>query len=138
MTAQLAADALHNAVLRRLPAATVVHSDTGSQFRSHAFVAALRRHKLHGSMGRVGACADNAAMESYFSLLQKNALNPLRWTSRQLLRLAVIYLHRRHLPPPTSTRHPRPAHAHRVRDTSTSRHLGLTIHPNESIKAGAD
>ena len=27
---------------------------------------------LHGSMGRVGTCADNAAMESFFALLQKN------------------------------------------------------------------
>ncbi len=40
-----------------------------------AFVRALRGHRLHGSMGRVGACADNAAMESFFSLLQKNVLN---------------------------------------------------------------
>jgi len=90
MTAELAVDALHNAVLRRRPAATVVHSDRGSQFRSHAFVAALHHHKLQGSMGRVGACADNAAMESFFSLLQKNVLNRRRWTSRQQLRLAII------------------------------------------------
>jgi hypothetical protein len=31
MTAQLAVDALHNAIPRRKPAATVVHSDRGSQ-----------------------------------------------------------------------------------------------------------
>ena len=41
-------------------------------------------------MGRVGACADNAAMESFFSLLQKNVLNRRRWTTRQQLRLAII------------------------------------------------
>ena len=40
-------------------------------------------------MGRVGACADNAAMESFFSLLQKNVLNRRRWMSRQQLRLAI-------------------------------------------------
>jgi transposase InsO family protein len=90
MTASLAVDALHSAVLRRRPAATVVHSDRGSQFRSHAFVHALRTHQLHGSMGRVGACADNAAMESFFSLLQKNVLNRRRWQTRQQLRLAII------------------------------------------------
>ena len=90
MTAQLAVDALNNAVLRRRPAGTVVHSDRGSQFRSHAFVAALRHHRLRGSMGRVGACADNAAMESFFSLLQKNVLNRRRWQTRQQLRLAII------------------------------------------------
>jgi putative transposase len=36
----------------------------------------------NGSMGRVGACADNAAMESFFSLLQKNVLNRKRWADR--------------------------------------------------------
>ena len=40
-------------------------------------------------MGRVGACADNAAMESFFSLLQKNVLNRQRWLTRQELRLAI-------------------------------------------------
>jgi putative transposase len=90
MTSQLAVDALNNAVLRRKPVETVVHSDRGSQFRSHAFVQALRHHQLRGSMGRVGACADNAAMESFFALLQKNVLNRRRWQTRQQLRLAII------------------------------------------------
>jgi transposase InsO family protein len=90
MTSQLAVDALANAVALRRPNQTVVHSDRGSQFRSHAFVHELRRHGLHGSMGRVGACADNAAMESFFSLLQKNVLNRQRWQTREQLRLAII------------------------------------------------
>jgi hypothetical protein len=42
-----------------------------------------------GLMGRVGACADNAAMESFVSLLQKNVLNRRRWASRGQLRLAI-------------------------------------------------
>jgi len=41
-------------------------------------------------MGRVGACADNAAMESFFSLLQKNVLNQQRWRTREELRLAIV------------------------------------------------
>jgi len=90
MTAQLAVNALANAVALRRPDNTVVHSDRGSQFRSHVFVHALRRHGLRGSMGRVGACADNAAMESFFSLLQKNVLNRRRWATREELRLAII------------------------------------------------
>ena len=60
------------------------------QFRSHVFVQALREAGLHGSMGRVGACADNAAMESFFSLLQKNVLNRRRWQTRDELRLAIV------------------------------------------------
>jgi putative transposase len=78
MTSQLAVNALRNALTVRGPVQAIVHSDRGSQFRSHAFVRALRAADLHGSMGRVGACADNAAMESFFSLLQKNVLNRQR------------------------------------------------------------
>ncbi len=90
MKASLAVAALHNAIGLRSPTGTVVHSDRGSQFRSTAFVQALRRHNLRGSMGRVGACGDNAAMESFFSLLQKNVLDRQRWTTRHDLRLAIV------------------------------------------------
>ena len=90
MTADLAVNALRNAYALRGPVDTIVHSDRGSQFRSHAYVRELRATQLRGSMGRVGACADNAAMESFFSLLQKNVLDRKRWTSREELRLAIV------------------------------------------------
>jgi putative transposase len=90
MTSDLAVNALTNALILRGPVAAIVHSDRGSQFRSHAYIRALRDAQLRGSMGRVGACADNAAMESFFSLLQKNVLNRQRWTSREQLRLAIV------------------------------------------------
>lgn len=90
MKASLAVAALANATSVRGSSATVVHSDRGSQFRSRKFVRALRGAGLQGSMGRVGSCADNAAMESFFSLLQKNVLNRKRWSSREELRLAIV------------------------------------------------
>jgi putative transposase len=91
MTASLAVSALRNAIALRSPAGTVVvHSDRGSQFRSAAFVRTLKDHGLTGSMGRVGACGDNAAMESFFALLQKNVLDRQRWQTREQLRLAII------------------------------------------------
>jgi putative transposase len=90
MTSQLAVNALRNAVALRGPAEAIVHSDRGSQFRSHAYQRELRAASLRGSMGRVGTCADNAAMESFFSLLQKNVLNRRRWTTRAELRLAIV------------------------------------------------
>ena len=91
MKASLAVAALrHAVVLRRRPSGTVVHSDRGSQFRSRRYVHALHSNGLTGSMGRVGACADNAAMESFFALLQKNVLDRRRWATRQDLRLAII------------------------------------------------
>lgn len=90
MKASLAVAALRNAVGLRSPTGTGVHSDRGSQVRSNAFVRTLKTNGLTGSMGRVGACADNAAMESFFALLQKNVLDRQRWATRQELRLAIV------------------------------------------------
>jgi putative transposase len=90
MKASLAVAALRNAIALRGPHTTVVHSDRGSQFRSTAYVHTLKNNGLIGSMGRVGACADNAAMESFYSLLQKNVLDRQRWATRDDLRLAII------------------------------------------------
>ncbi len=41
-------------------------------------------------MGRVGSSGDNAAMESFFALLQKNVLNRRSWTTRDQLRIAMV------------------------------------------------
>ncbi len=62
MKSSLAVAALRNAIGLRNPRGTIVHSDRGSQFRSKAFVRTLKNNGLRGSMGRVGACGDNAAM----------------------------------------------------------------------------
>jgi len=61
-----------------------------TQFRSRKFVKALHRNGLVGSMGRVGACGDNAAMESFVALLQNNVLDRQRWHTRDDLRLAIV------------------------------------------------
>ena len=60
------------------------------QFRSNAFVRTLKNSGLVGSMGRVGAAGDNAAMESFFALLQNNVLDRRRWATRQQLRIAIV------------------------------------------------
>ncbi|MEU3067285.1 IS3 family transposase [Streptomyces sp. NPDC006906] len=91
MQSSLAVRALESAVARRgQVAGCTVHSDRGSQFRSRKFVSALARHGLVGSMGRVGAAGDNAAMESFFALLQKNVLDRRTWATRQELRIAIV------------------------------------------------
>ena len=90
MKASLAVAALSYAINARPHAGAIVHSDRGSQFRSRAFVKILADNGMKGSMGRVGACADNAAMESFFALLQKNVLNRHRWSTKQQLRLAIV------------------------------------------------
>ncbi|SFT22491.1 hypothetical protein SAMN04487982_110220 [Streptomyces sp. ok210] len=48
------------------------------------------RHRIAGSIGRVGAAGDNAAMESFFSLLQKNLLDRRSWATREELRIAIV------------------------------------------------
>ena len=65
-------------------------------------------------MGRVGACGDNAAMESFFALLQKNVLDRRRWATRDDLRLAIVTWIEADLPPPTPAAPPRPTHPDRV------------------------
>ena len=91
MTASLAVDVVDNAVaMRASVAGCIVHTDRGSQFRSNKFLAELKHHGLRGSMGRVGAAGDNAAMESFFALLQKNVLNRQAWASREQLRIAIV------------------------------------------------
>jgi len=90
MTSDLAVSALRNAISLRSPANTVVHSDRGSQFRSTAFVRMLKNNGLRGSMGRVASAGDNAAMESFHALLQKNVLNTKRWETRDELRMAIV------------------------------------------------
>jgi putative transposase len=92
MTASLAVSALRQAVARRRPKGVViVHSDRGGQFRARSFVATLRASGLAGSMGRVASAGDNAAMESFHSLLQKNVFDRHRWATRDDLTYATLY-----------------------------------------------
>ena len=95
MKSRMAVNALDNAVAARAAqgmtvTGCIVHADRGSQFRSRKFVAALHRNGLRGSMGRVATCADNAAIESFWALLQKNVLNRRPWATREQLRTAIV------------------------------------------------
>jgi transposase InsO family protein len=91
MKSRLAVAALNNAVARRGEVAgCILHTDRGSQLRSRRFVQALNRHRMAGSMGRVGAAGDNAAMESFFSLLQRNVLDRQGWGTREHQRIAIV------------------------------------------------
>lgn len=91
MKSRIAVTALGNAVARRNDVAgCVLYTDRGSQFRSRKLVHALGRHAMAGSMGRVSAAGDNAAMESFFSLLQKNVLDRRSWATREELRIAIV------------------------------------------------
>jgi len=92
MKARIAVVAINTAVARRDGdvAGCIVHSDRGSQFRARKFYRTLNRHGLAGSMGNVGTAADNAAMESFFALLQRNVFDTKAWATRDELRIAII------------------------------------------------
>lgn len=92
MKSSLAVRALVDAMVKRgNPSGVIVHSDRGSQFRSRKYVRALKLFKARGSMGRVGAAGDNAAMESFFALLQKCVLNQQTWETRAQLRARITH-----------------------------------------------
>jgi putative transposase len=50
----------------------------------------LKDNGLRGSMGRVGAASDNAGIESFHSLLQKNVIDSKKWKSQEELRMAIV------------------------------------------------
>lgn len=75
MTQELVLAALDQAVRRYRPAAGVVHhSDRGSQYAGHAYQARWARYHRTRSRSRKGNCWDNACIESWHSLLQKEGV----------------------------------------------------------------
>lgn len=72
------------------PSAESCDDSLSSPSRCSHFVRALARHGLSGSMGRVGAAGDNAAMESFFALLQNNFLDRCSWSTRAEFRIAIV------------------------------------------------
>jgi transposase InsO family protein len=91
MKARLVVAAIDMAVARRGDVAgCILHSDRGSQFRARKVQRALTRHRMVGSMGQVGSAGDNAAMESFFALVQRNVLDRRPWTTRDELRIAIV------------------------------------------------
>ena len=91
MKSSLAVAALRNAIALRAPVGTDLSTPTEvANSGRRRLCACSKNNGLHGSMGRVGAAGDNAAMESFFSLLQKNVLDTRRWDTREELRFAIV------------------------------------------------
>jgi putative transposase len=94
LRAELVADALEMAVLRRRPppdGGLIHHADHGTQYTSWAFGQRLRRAGLLGSMGTVGDALDNAVAESFFASLQTELLDKDGpWPTRPGLARAIF------------------------------------------------
>jgi transposase InsO family protein len=94
------------------PGRTILHSDRGRQFGSKK-VRRLDNHDLVGSMGRVGTAYDNAAMESFFSLLQKERARHPTVGDPQETPPRDRHMDRNQVQPATTPTSPRQAHAGR-------------------------
>lgn len=98
-----------------------------ARFRSRTFVHALNRHQFIGWTGRVGAAGADAAMESFFAMLQKKVRDRARWRTREDLRIAIITRVERSPTPPAGP--PGPIAPHRPRGLhEPGRPRGLTTH----------
>jgi putative transposase len=90
-TAALVTNALGMAIESRRPAVgTLIHSDQGVHFTSWAFSQRAKASGLVPSMGGVGACYDNAMIESFWSRMQVELLDRHRWRTRLELANAIF------------------------------------------------
>ncbi len=81
---ELILDAVLQAVRRRRPRGTIIHSDQGSQFGSDAWRRFCRSNRLEPSMSRKGNCWDNAVAESFFGSLKKERIKKQIYKTREL------------------------------------------------------
>jgi transposase InsO family protein len=89
----LVEDALRMAVGQRdLRGGLVHHSDQGSQYTSHDFLALLQQHNIQVSMSGVGNCYDNAMMESFFATLKTECVTERFETRQQARQLVFEYI----------------------------------------------
>ncbi len=75
LRAELATDALGDAIARRNPDDTIFHSDRGCQYTSHIFRGFCRFHGIRPSVGATGVCFDNSVAESFFATLKKELIH---------------------------------------------------------------
>ena len=91
MQARLVVHALENVIARRGDVAgCFIHSDPGSQPRRRKVLRTLERRTLFRSMGEVVAAVDNAAIESFVALPQKNFLGRRFSASRMELPMGIF------------------------------------------------
>jgi len=84
MDRHLVINALMMAVWQRQPKQELlVHSDQGSQYASHDYLAFMNDNNLRPSMSRRGNCHDNAVAESYFPTFKKRVTKRKIYSTRE-------------------------------------------------------
>ena len=103
MHTSLVTDALAMAITGgHAPAGVIFHSDRGWQYTSGEFARFCVDNQVRTSVGRTGACWDNAAAESFFATLKNEMYYRQRFDTRARARFAVaeyieIFYNRRRL-----------------------------------------
>ena len=88
---QLALNALNMALGQRRPETDLIHhSDRGAQYLSNDYQAVLKQHGIRCSLSGAGSCYDNAAIESFFSLLKRERVSRVRYRTREEARSDVF------------------------------------------------
>jgi len=87
----LALDALHMALAHRHPDGGLIHhSDRGAQYLSDDYQAVLKSYGIECSMSKRGNCYDNAAVESFFSLLKRERVYRRAYQTRDEAKTDVV------------------------------------------------
>ena len=90
-TTDMVLQALLMAVWRKKPVGKVlIHADQGSQFTSIDWTSFLKQQNLEHSMSRRGNYHDNAAAESFFSLLKRERIRRRTYKTRDEERQDVL------------------------------------------------
>ena len=106
LRAELALEALHMALGRRLPESGLVHhSDRGTQYAAATYQAVLDEYGIVCSMSRKDDCWDNAVTESFFGTLKTELLHRRSWPTRRMAKDAVTSYIEGFYNPYDSTRH---------------------------------
>jgi len=87
----LTLDALQMALSYRHPEGGLIHhSDQGAQYLSNDYQLLLKRYGITCSMSRRGNCYDNAAVESFFSLLKRERIYRRHYRTREEARADIF------------------------------------------------
>lgn len=73
-----------------LASGCVFHSDRGSNYTSYDFAKKIEGLDMCQSVGRTGACWDNAMAESFFGALKNEWVNRMTFPTRADARQAVV------------------------------------------------
>ena len=75
---------------RQLTNRLIHHSDRGAQYLSYEYQDVLKRHGIRRSMSDRGNCYENEDVESFFSLLQRERVDRVRYRTRDEARADVF------------------------------------------------